>query len=293
MPDNATQRANIAVVILAYNEAVNLPQALASVCGWAREVFVLDSFSTDATVEIALKAGCKVKQNPFIDYAKQRNFAIEHLAIQSAWILFLDADEWLSAGLKDEIAQVILVNPEENGFYLKRRMIWMGKWIKRGYYPTWILRLFRRGTGKCEDRAVNEHLIVEGKIGYLQHDFIHEDHKDISDWIAKHNRYATCEALELLKQDCQQQQGEISVRFWGTQAERKRWLRYRIWNRMPPLFRPWIYFCYRYFFSGGFMEGRQGFIFHFLQALWVQILIDVKYIEFRQQADRISSNNEK
>jgi glycosyltransferase involved in cell wall biosynthesis len=293
MTDNATQRANIAVVILAYNEAVNLPQALASVCGWAREVFVLDSFSTDATVEIALKAGCKVKQNPFIDYAKQRNFAIEHLAIQSAWILFLDADEWLSAGLKDEIAQVILVNPEENGFYLKRRMIWMGKWIKRGYYPTWILRLFRRGTGKCEDRAVNEHLIVEGKIGYLQHDFIHEDHKDISDWIAKHNRYATCEALELLKQDCQQQQGEISVRFWGTQAERKRWLRYRIWNRMPPLFRPWIYFCYRYFFSGGFMEGRQGFIFHFLQALWVQILIDVKYIEFRQQADRISSNNEK
>jgi glycosyltransferase involved in cell wall biosynthesis len=292
MTDTSLQLADVAVVILAYNEAVNLPQALASVCGWAREVFVVDSFSTDATVEIALKAGCTVKQNPFVDYAKQRNFAIEHLAIQSAWILFLDADEWLPAGLKDEIAQVILGNPEENGFYLKRRLIWMGKWIRRGYYPSWILRLFRRGAGKCEDRAVNEHLIVEGKIGYLHHDFIHEDHKDISQWIAKHNRYATCEALELLKQDCQQRQVEISVRFWGTQAERKRWLRYRVWNRMPPLIRPWVYFCYRYVLCGGFMEGRQGFIFHFLQALWVQILIDVKYLELRQRADRTSRNNE-
>jgi glycosyltransferase involved in cell wall biosynthesis len=292
MTDNSLLLTDVAVVILAYNEAVNLPQALASVCGWAREVFVLDSFSTDATVEIALKAGCTVKQNPFVDYAKQRNFAIEHLAIQSAWVLFLDADEWLTAGLKDEIAQVILGNPEENGFYLKRRLIWMGKWIKRGYYPIWILRLFRRGAGKCEDRAVNEHLIVEGKIGYLQQDFIHEDRKGISEWIAKHNRYATSEALELLKLNCQQQQGEISVRFCGTQAERKRWLRYRVWNRMPPLIRPWLYFCYRYFLSGGFMEGRQGFIFHFLQALWVQMLIDVKYIEFRQQANRTSSNNE-
>ena len=111
-------------------------------------------------MEISREAGCTVVQNGFIDYASQRNFAIDHLPIRSEWIFFLDADEWLTKDLKDEIGRVITLHPEENGYRIKRRMIWMGKWIRRGYYPTWLLRLFRRGKGRCEDRTVNEHMIV-------------------------------------------------------------------------------------------------------------------------------------
>ena len=277
---------SITVIILTLNEAPNLPQALASVKGWAQEIFVLDSFSTDNTVEIASQAGCSVVQNIFVDYAKQRNFAIEQLPIESKWILFLDADEWLTDELKAEISRLIEMDPEENGFYIKRRMIWMGKWIRRGYYPSWILRLFRRGKGRCEDRAMNEHLIVEGEPGSLQHDFIHEDQKGIDDWINKHNRYATREALEQIKREDQHQQEEIEVRFWGRQAERKRWLRYWVWNRMPPLVRPFLYFIYRYLLTGAFLEGRAAFVFHFFHALWYPLLIDAKYLEMKTSAGK-------
>lgn len=282
----------VAVVILTLNEEENLAQALSSVQGWAREVFVLDSFSTDHTVEIARRFNCTIVQNKFEDFAKQRNFAIEQLPIQSEWILFLDADEWLTDELKREIDETIAGNPSENGYFIKRRVIWMGKWIRRGYYPTWILRLFRRKNGRCEDRAVNEHLLVEGTTGYLRHDFIHEDRKGIDDWIAKHNRYATREAHELIKQESQLQQVEIKARLWGSQAERKRWLRHRVWNRMPPLVRPFFYYFYRYVLTGAFLEGRAAFVYHFLQALWWPLLIDAKYLELKMTAGRQQNSND-
>ena len=279
---------NVAVVILTLDEERNLPHALESVRDWADEIFVLDSFSTDRTLEIAREAGCVVVQNAFVDYAKQRNFAIEQLPIRAEWVFFLDADEWLTDELKFEISQVVSRRPTENGFYVKRRMIWMGRWMRRGYYPTWILRMFRRERGRCEDRAVNEHLIVEGRTGYLTNDFVHEDHKGLGDWIDKHNRYATREAVELLAQDVSLKQEEIAARFTGTQAERKRWLRYRIWGRLPPLLRPLFYFIYRYVLTGAFLEGRAAFVFHFLHALWYPLLIDAKYLEMRRAARKAS-----
>jgi glycosyltransferase involved in cell wall biosynthesis len=272
--------ADVAVIVLTYNEELNLAQALDSVSGWARELFILDSFSTDRTLEIASQYGCQIVQHKFENYARQRNFALDALPIQSAWVLFLDADEWLPHALKQEISATLTAMPAVNGFYLNRRLIWMGRWIRRGYYPSWILRLFRRGKGRCEDREVNEHLIVDGATAQLKEDFIHEDRKGISDWIAKHNRYATLEARTLLavKRDTAYQ--EIDASLSGTQAQRKRWLRHRVWNRMPPLIRPLFYFLYRYILKGGFLDGRQGFIFHFLQALWFPMLIDIKYLEF-------------
>lgn len=272
-------KTDLAVIILTYNEEENLAQALDSVCGWANEVFILDSFSTDRTLEIARDHGCSIFQNPFVDYAKQRNHALDHLPITCQWVLFLDADEWLPGELKLEIAETTSSNPEEDGFYLNRRLVWMGRWIRRGYYPTWILRLFRYGKGRCEDRAVNEHLLVEGKTGYLSHDFMHEDRKGVPDWISKHNRYAAREALELFKNPLDEIQ--IDARLWGTQAQRKRWIRYRIWNHLPPLLRPFIYFLYRYLLRGGFLDGRAGFVYHFLQGLWFPLLIDVIYLEMK------------
>lgn len=281
----APERADVAVIILTLDEHDNLPHALRSVAGWAREVMVLDSYSSDDTVEIARGFGCFVAQRRFTNYSEQRNFALEQLPVTASWILFLDADEWLTEDLKREIAAMCARDPAENGWYIKRRVMWMGRWIRRGYYPTWILRLFRRGHGRCEARAVNEHLIVDGKTGELSHDFVHEDHRGIRDWIAKHNRYAHLEAIELMKRLRRERQEEISDRFWGSQGERKRWLRNRVWNRLPPLLRPFMYFGYRFFLTGAFIEGRAAFIYHFMQALWYPLLIDAMYLEMKLRGD--------
>lgn len=279
----ASSEGRLAVVILTLNEEGNLPFALESVRDWADEIFVLDSYSSDRTLEIASQHGCCIAQNRFENYAKQRNHALAHLPIRSEWVLFLDADEWLPDALKSEIAAVIAARPKENGFYINYRLIWMGRWIRCGYYPSWILRLFRYGNGRCEDRAVNEHLIVDGATGRLRNDFVHEDRKGVSAWIAKHNGYATREAQELFNTRNAPDYLEIDARLYGTQAQRKRWLRLKVWNRLPPLIRPFLYFFYRYVLLGGFLDGRAGFVFHFLQALWYPMLIDIKYLELRMQ----------
>lgn len=293
MENSEVLAGTLAVIILTFNEEANIAQALDSVCGWANEVFILDSLSTDKTIEIARQYNCHVVQNKFENYARQRNFALDNLPITSEWVLFLDADEWVPDELKQEISGLVASSPEENGFYLSWRLIWMGRWIKRGYYPTWILRLFRYGKSHCEDRAVNEHLIVDGKTGKLRNDFMHEDRKGISEWIAKHNVYATREAQELLNTRSAQGYKEIDASLFGTQAQRKRWLRYRIWNNLPPLIRPFFYFFYRYVLAGGFLDGRGAFIYHFLQALWFPMLIDIKYLEMQMnRALEVKSRHE-
>jgi glycosyltransferase involved in cell wall biosynthesis len=275
----------VAVVILTLNEQDNISQALESVVDWANEIVVLDSFSADRTVQIAELYNCQIWQHKFENYSKQRNYAIEQIPIKSEWILFLDADEWMPNELKLEISQRLANDPEENGFFIKWRFIWMGKWIRRGYYPTWMLRLFRHAYARCDERAVNERLIVKGDVGYLENDFIHEDRKHISEWIAKHNRYASLEALDLINTERQANQQHTPARFLGNQAERKRWLRYRVWNRLPPLGRPILYFIYRYFLRGGFLDGHPAFIYHFLHALWYPMLIDIKYLEYKKIYD--------
>jgi len=280
--DNASHLGKLAVIILTYNEEPNLAQALESVAGWANETFVLDSYSTDRTLEIARQYGCHIAQNKFENYAKQRNYALDHMPIQSEWLLFLDADEWVPDSLKLEISTLIATSPIENGYFLSWRLIWMGRWIKRGYYPTWILRLVRHGKVRCEDRSVNEHLIVEGETSRLRNDFIHEDRKGVTEWIDKHNDRSTREAQELLNTRSAPNYQEIDASLFGTQAQRKRWLRYKLWNNLPPLIRPFFYFFYRYILTGGFLDGREAFIYHFLQALWLPMLIDIKYVEMKR-----------
>ena len=288
MRDKSTRLGTLTVIILTYNEEANVAQALDSVVGWADEVFILDSYSKDRTIEVAQNYECQIVQNKFEDFAKQRNFALDHLPISSEWVLFLDADEWMLDVLKQEISTRIAGNPIENGFYLNRRFIWMGSWIKRGYYPIWTLRLFRYGKGRCEDRAVNEHIIIQGETGHLRNDYMHEDRKGVGDWIEKHIDRARREAHELFNTRSAPGYQEIDARIFGTQEQRKRWLRYKVWNHLPPLIRPIFYFIYRYIFAGGFLDGRNAFIYHFLQALWFPMLIDIMHIEmkFSRKSDK-------
>jgi hypothetical protein len=154
---------------------------------------------------------------------------------------------------------------------MRRRFIWMGRWIRRGYYRTWLLRLFRAGKGYCEQRGVNEHIVVEGPVAYLRRALVHESHNGVGEWIDKHNRYATLEAHELLAASADEQ--------LPGQSGTKRWLARHFWDRLPVPWRAALYFVWRYLFLGGFLDGWQGFSFHLLQALWFRVLIDLKYLE--------------
>lgn len=279
---------NITVITLTYNEEKNLPFLLHSVSDWADDIVVVDSFSVDSTPQIAINSNCRLYQNKFINFSAQRNFALSNIEINTEWILFLDADEWLGDEIKSEISEKINSNPPENGFYLKRRLIWMGTWIKRGYFPSLQLRLFRNGFGRCEDRVINEHFLIQGSVGVLESYFTDENRNGIFAWTHKHNQYSTAEALELTLATDSTSPTQVLCSFWGSQAERRRWLRYKIWNKLPPLFRPFLYFFYRFILRGGFLDGRIAFIFHVLQAFWYPFLIDVKFIEAKYLDKRSS-----
>jgi len=192
-------------------------------------------------------------------------------------VLFLDADEYLTEELKNEISNELL-NPKFDGYYLKRRFYFMNKWIKwGGYYPTFILRLFKKDKGLFQ-REVNEHLILNGHAGYLENDFCDNNKKSFHEWFLKHLNYAKKEAADLYLQN--KLSPEIS--FWGSQADRKSWIRYKIWNKLPILIRPFIYFIYRYFFRLGILDGIRGFIFHFMHGLVYFLLMDIFYFEMKR-----------
>ena len=278
-------RIQLTVVILTFNEEINIRQSISNVIGWAKAVYILDSGSTDKTVQIAQELGAKIFYRKFDTYAKQRNYAIKKLPIETEWILFLDADEYLTNELKQEIRNTLIM-PDAEGYLIKYRFYFMNKWIKHGgYYGTKILRLFKKSNAYV-DRDMNEHIIINGTIKELKNDFIHKDNKGVSDWIEKHNRYATFEALELIKYEKRKRENTTDemANLFGTQVEQKRWIREYIWNPLlPPLIRPFIYYFYRYIIRFGFLDGKEGFIFHFLHGLWFYFIIDVKYIEIKRK----------
>lgn len=275
----------ISVVVLTRNEEVNIRACLQSVA-WAAEVFVVDSCSTDRTAEIAARLGAQVFVHPFEGYAKQRNWALDELPFSNEWVLMLDADEQVPLFLASEIAGALGDQKQScDGYYLKRRFFFLGRWLRHGgLYPTWILRLFKRHAVRFEDRPLNEHAILTGRAGHLEQPLDHRDRKALSDWIAKHNRYAELEAEEFLQEMQADGYGSsIRARFRGSQAERKRWTKLRVWNRLPLFARPCLFFVRNYFLKLGFLDGRPGLIYHILWSFWVRFLIDAKIYEQRRR----------
>jgi len=253
----------ISVIILTYNEELNLESCLKSVSDLADEIFVIDSYSTDKTLEIAKKYNCQVVQHQFENQAIQFNWALDNLKIKTDWILRLDADEYLTEELKSEITETLKNAPENvSGFFMKRRVYFMGKWIKYGgYYPFWILRIFRYGKGRSELRRVDEHIILsEGEAENLKNDFIDDNKKSFAWWIDKHKGYALREAEDFLSGDL----GSDKKIFY---------------YKLPIFIRPFMYFNYRYFIKFGFLDGWTGLKFHFMQGFWYRFLVDVKIRE--------------
>ena len=281
------EKAPVSVIILTYNEEVNIRACLESARGLSDEIFLVDSFSTDRTLEIAREFTDKIYQNPWVHWAHQRNWAVDNLPISYEWVFFLDADERLTNDLRMEIKES-LVNPQNlfDAFYIKISFYFLGKWLKNsGYRKNYILRLIKRRKAHSIGSGAREYVTMSGKFGYLQHPLIHQDNKDLSFWVSKHNHLASLEAQEMINFELKKGIfGEKASPNNGTKIDRslRIWLREKIFRRLPLLIRPFFSFVYRYFGQYGFLDGKEGFIYCFLHGLWYPLLIDAKYLELKR-----------
>jgi glycosyltransferase involved in cell wall biosynthesis len=267
------------VIILAFNSVDTLGATLAQAQEISDDLYVVDSFSTDDTVALSREHGAQVVQHAFENYGAQRNWAIDHVVSRYAWQLHLDADERLTPELIASIRS-LPENPAHSGFFIARLVQFLGRRMRHGgMSPTWHLRLFRKGAGRCEERKYDQHFYLsEGSAGQLHGYMIDEIRMPLSEWTARHNRWSDAEVLE---QTAAREGARIRPRFWGNPVERKRFLR-SLYNDAPLFLRPFALFFYRYFLRLGFLDGREGFIFWTLQTFWFRFLIDAKLFEQRK-----------
>lgn len=276
---------SISIVILTYNEEENIRKCLKSSKSLTDKIYIIDSFSTDKTLEICEEYGCKIFQNKFINQANQLNWALDNVDIKENWILRLDADEFMKEELVEEIKNKIPnINENISGIFLKRRLYFMGKWMKHGIYPTYILRLWKKGNAICEERWMDEHMKVTiGETTRFDNDFIDDNKKPITWWINKHNNYASREAVEQLNNKYNLTNANvIEGNIFGTQEQKKKWIKNNLYTKLPSGLRTSMYFIYRYIIRLGFMDGYRGFIFHSMQGFWYRLLVDAKVFEIEK-----------
>lgn len=269
------------VIVLSFNSEKTLGATLERACLVSDEVFVLDSFSTDRTVEIARSFGAHVFQHAFYHYGAQRNWAIDNLPIEGSWQLHLDADEVMDMKLVEAI-QSLPEEPDRSGYLLSRYVRFLGRVMRHGgMSPTWHMRLFRSGVGRCEDRKYDQHFyLLNGISASLPGSIIDDIRMPLSEWTARHNRWSEAEVSE---QQANEMNGRIKPDFLGNAIQRKRILRLG-YNQLPLFVRPFILFVYRFIFRLGFLDGREGLIFWLLQTFWFRFLIDAKIWEKRHLA---------
>ena len=281
------RKSQISFVVLTYNEALHIERCIRSLQPYAKEVWVIDSFSTDRTLGIAQELGAKVVKHPFENQAQQFNWAIRNCDIQGDWIWRVDADEYISEELGKKVAEAINSCADDvNGIYVNKAIVFKGRKLKHGgWYPAPQIKVIRKGFGESENKEMDEHLIItSGRTIYVDGDQTDENLNDLTWWSDKHNRYASREAINML----QMQYGldddaeGVAARLLGNDAERKRWLKVR-YARMPLFLRPFIYFFIRYFVKLGFLDGEEGFIWYVLQGFWYRFLVDAKIFELKKQ----------
>ncbi|TVR84815.1 MAG: glycosyltransferase family 2 protein [Rhodospirillales bacterium] len=269
----------LSILVLTRDEEANLPVLLASAEGLGAAFVIVDSGSTDRTVAIAEAAGCRVVYHPWETYAAQLNWAIEHAGITTPWVMRMDADERFTPELVAEMRGMLAMLPDAvTGLLVKRQVWFWGRWIRHGgYYPIWLLRVWRSGRARCEQRWMDEHMVVDGgEVRRFSHDIIDENHKGLTFWTDKHNRYADREVRDILSGETAGG-GELAG-----QAGRTRWLKGNVYLRAPMFLRAFLYWFYRYVLRLGFLDGRAGLVFHFLQGFWYRFLVDAKLHEARR-----------
>jgi glycosyltransferase involved in cell wall biosynthesis len=271
----------ITAIILAFNEEKHIKRCIRSLSDAVNRIVVVDSGSIDRTVEIANELGADTYQKEWVNHAEQFNWALDNVAIQTPWVLRLDADEVLTAGLAEVIGKKCgQAGSDVSGFTLNRQIHFQRRWIRHGgIYPLRMLRLFRYGKGRCEQRWMDEHIVVDGRVEHIDADIIDDNLNSLSWWVDKHNGYATREVIDnVLAGEEQEREPDLHM---SAQAKVKRWMKESVYNRLPLGVRPGLYFFYRYFIRLGFLDGRQGLVFHVLQGFWYRFLVDAKLLEVR------------
>jgi glycosyltransferase involved in cell wall biosynthesis len=274
----------ITAIILTYNEEKNLPGTLEALAKLTDHILIIDSFSTDSTLQISEGYDARILQNKFETHSKQWAFALKNNPFDTEWILGLDADQILGDELIKEITTRFLKNDlTADGYYVKRKMYFLDQWIRYGgYYPLSLMKLFRkRSVSVDEGELMEHHFYINGKTESLKY-WLHEANQNetLEFWLNKHIRYAKLQAFEEFT-NTKDQTNTGSV--FGSTSERKLFIRKKIWERMPLFIRPCLYFFYRYIIQLGFMDGKRGLIFHFLQAFWYRFTVDSMIYELRNK----------
>lgn len=278
--------ADITAIILTYNEELNLPDCIASIRPFVRRIVIVDSFSTDSTVQIAKSMGIEVLQHKFDNQAKQFIWGLEQLQIDTEWIFRIDADERISSGAAQEIEAICKTNDSQvTGIVVRYTVEFMGKQLRHGgIYPFKKMLLYRKGHAAMEDRAMDEHItLFDGYAVELKNDSFHHDYKSITAWIDKHNKYSNREVKDYL---CNQSGKKEDGRALTGRAKFKRWFKFNIYYKLPIGSRAHLYYWYRYYFKLGFLDGREGKIFCFMQAYWYRFLVDAKIYEQQKKASK-------
>jgi len=262
----------VSVLIITKDEEKNMRDCLESV-RWADEIFVIDSGSKDATLEIAKEYTPNICYHAFENFASQRNWAQKSLPIKNEWVFHLDADERATPELSEELKRIFSSSIDEDGFMMPRRTIFRGRWIKHGgHYPVYQLRIFKKDKGLSEERLYDQNYIVNGKVSTIEADIINIINPDLKAWRQRHRRWAYLEAREVLFN-----KGRVmNIGLKGSPIENRNWLRYRVYYNMPLFIRAFLYFFYRYVIRLGFLDAREGLIFHFWQGLWYRLLVDFR-----------------
>jgi glycosyltransferase involved in cell wall biosynthesis len=268
---NAPALIPVSVIIPVRNESRNLPRCLHALRDFG-EVYVIDSQSTDETIEIARTHGAKVMQFHYRGgWPKKRQWALDTLPLTYDWVLLIDADEVVTAELATEIRNAIKT-PTYNGYYLALRMYFLGRQLRFSGARFWKLSLFRHGKGRFEcrlseqdesmaDMEIHEHVMVKGNSGYLKQPLIHHNVESLSHYIRKHDEYSNWESRVLLQRE---DPDGLQPRFWGSQAQRRRWLKRKLFA-IPSS--PVFLFFYRYILRHGFLDGVPGLIYCGFQAV--------------------------
>lgn len=276
---------DLTVVLITYNEELHLDRCLRSLQGRCKGIFVIDSFSTDNTVQIAESHGAQVYQRKFINHADQFQWGLDNCPIETTWVMRLDADEYLEPDLLPEISEKLpAAEPDIGGFYIRRKYFFLGKWVRFGaVYPLILLRIWRHQKGRIEQRWMDEHIVLTEsmKTSQLTGHIVDDNLNNTRWWTDKHNKYADREMIEVLmhKHRLTSSDAALSVDKGNAQARIKRFVKERIYNRLPVFVRPFLYFLYRYFLRLGFLDGVRGFAFHFFQGYWYRSLVDLRVYE--------------
>lgn len=278
MSEALEAKAPVTAMIFTLNEAIHLPSCLDALA-WCDDIVVVDSFSTDTTEAICRERGARFFQNRFVGFGTQRNWALENTEPKHPWILILDADERVTPELARELAQIACNAPGSVGAWRVRRRFYMwGRWLRHSsLYPTWVVRFIHRDRVRYADRGHAETQVVEGEVRDLRHDLIDENLKGIDEWFARQNRYS--------RKDLEFELAQANTPFgWRDLIHAdplcRRAAQKRLASFLPA--RGLLYFLYSYVWRLGFLDGRDGFIFCLMRALYQTELAIKRYDHFRQ-----------